>query len=34
MSKEQYIQSIVKLLKKCNKISTLEFIYTLLKKTI
>lgn len=34
MNKEQYIKSIVELLEKCNKLSTLEFILTLLRKTI
>lgn len=32
MSKEDYIKSIIKLLEKCEKQSTLEFIYTLLMK--
>ena len=34
MSKQEYIKMINKLLKKCEKLSTLEFIYILLKKTI
>lgn len=33
MNKEQYIQKIIELLEKCEKMSTLEFIYTLLRKT-
>ena len=34
MSKEEYIQVIVELLKKCEESSTFEFIYTLLRKTV
>lgn len=34
MSKEEYIESITKLLEKCDKSSTLEFVYVLLKKTV
>lgn len=34
MNKEQYIEKIVELLKKCEAISTLEFIYNLLRKTV
>lgn len=34
MSKKQYIKEIIELLNKCDKKSTLEFIYTLLKKTV
>lgn len=34
MNKEEYIQSIIDLLNKCEKNSTLEFIYVLLKKTV
>lgn len=34
MSKEEYIIAIVDLLKKCEKMSTFEFIYSLLNKTV
>ena len=34
MSKDQYINTIIELLKKCEKKSTFEFILTLLRKTV
>lgn len=33
MTKKDYIEAIIEMLEKCNKESTLEFIYVLLKKS-
>lgn len=33
MSKQEYIEAVIEILKKCDNESTLKFIYVLLKKT-
>lgn len=34
MTRESYIEAIINMLKNCEKESTLEFIYKLLRKTV